>query len=154
MEQTLKSRLEERFTKLGEDECWLWQGSLDKKGRGRIRVNGRLDRPHRISYLIYEGPIPEGKCVCHRCDVPACVNPNHLFLGTKGENNTDRNKKGRTRTGDFRGEKGPAAKLTEEQVLEIRRLYPKLSQSQLAQKFGVCQMTISWIVRRKRWAHI
>jgi len=77
-------------------ECWLWTAPTDTKGYGQLRVGGRLVMAHRLSWELANGAIPEGLCVLHRCDVAACVNPGHLFLGTKGDNNTDRHRKGRT----------------------------------------------------------
>jgi len=84
----------------GPDECWLWRGGVQKsKTRGRGGYGwfwlGKAQHAHRVSWLLHHGPIPEGKCVLHRCDVRRCVNPAHLWLGTKADNNRDRDAKGR-----------------------------------------------------------
>lgn len=79
------------------DGCWLWTGLADQHGYGRIHFEGRVTRAHRVSWMIHEGPIPEGQKVLHRCDTPACVRPDHLFLGTQADNMADMNAKGRGR---------------------------------------------------------
>ena len=80
------------------DGCWLWQGSRNNKGYGQLSKGGRSGGSvltHRYSWEIHNGPIPDGLCVCHRCDNPPCVNPEHLFLGTYKDNAVDRRDKGR-----------------------------------------------------------
>lgn len=78
-----------------EADCWLWLGATRAGGYGSIRVARKLEMAHRVSYLLAHGSIDEGLCVLHRCDNPACVNPAHLFLGTKKDNTSDRISKGR-----------------------------------------------------------
>ena len=131
--------------------CWEWTGSKDKCGYGVIKLWQRNLKAHRVAYEIATGVNPEGSCVLHRCDSPACVNPDHLFLGTPGDNARDRSKKGRT--GDIRGEKNGRAKLSVEQVAEIRRLYQEtgISKVKLGKKFGVSDTQIGFIVRNKEW---
>src|SRR5687767_9041671 len=97
--------------------CWIWTGARINSGYGRIVVNGKQTSTHRYSYTLYNGPIPEGLCVCHTCDTPACVNPAHLFVGTFRDNKLDSVHKGRHAKGETNGN----AKLTREDAEEIRR---------------------------------
>jgi hypothetical protein len=135
--------------------CWLWLGTIQSGGYGTLKVGQKAWKAHRLSYRIHRGEIPgsdyeHGMCVCHRCDVRACVNPDHLFLGTHAENTADRRAKGRTTT--KRGEKNPHSKLTDADVLEIRASTE--TQEACAGRFGVCQVAISEIRRRRVWTHI
>lgn len=98
------------------DECWPWTAAADaKKGYGRYTVAGKVEFAHRVSYALAVGPIPPGLVICHRCDNPPCVNPFHLFLGTKGDNNADAHAKSRLaqdeRTGRFFNPDGPRPEL-------------------------------------------
>lgn len=90
---------EERFwakvAKLGVCSCWEWTGWRKETGYGRVRIDGRILYAHRVSWILANGPIPDDLRVLHRCDNPPCVNPDHLFLGTQGDNNADRDAKGR-----------------------------------------------------------
>lgn len=86
--------------------CWLWTGTLKKPvrglGYGHFRVSGKTKVAHRVSWEIFRGPIPDGLCVCHKCDVSICVNPDHLFLGTRLDNIEDMVAKGRQSNGWIR----------------------------------------------------
>lgn len=137
----------------GED-CWLWKGAHSPKGYGHIQVDGRYEKAHRLAYRLYVGPIGEGLVVCHACDVPACVNPAHLWLGTTRENILDAKAKGRLRNGITCGEANRSSKLTAAQV-EIIRSTPKLygSGRALAREFGVNEATICDVRARRRWRH-
>lgn len=92
----LKDRLMAK-TSIEPNGCWLWLGYRMPFGHGQIGLGRKLILTHRASWIIYRGEIPEGMCVCHKCDVPNCINPDHLFLGTKHENNTDMKAKGRAK---------------------------------------------------------
>lgn len=152
-----KGSLEDRFwnrVEKTDDGCWLWNGSRTERGYGRI---GGSDKKvllaHRLSWKIHFGE-PRGLCVLHRCDNPPCVNPDHLFLGTVLENNEDMREKGRgTRPPYHSGESHPRAKLTLEEVLQIRSSYSprKVTRSQLADRFGVSEGTIKAILSRRNW---
>lgn len=139
--------------------CWLWQGSKDKSGYGQVGTTFfKTRKAHRVAYLLFIGPIPDGLCICHKCDNPPCVNPQHLFVGTYKDNVQDSLKKGRMNTNlakiTYRkGERNQAAVLTEEQVAEIRDLYltGDFKQIDLAKQFGVGQAQISRIIRKTSW---
>jgi hypothetical protein len=113
---------------------------------------------HRISWEIHFGDIPDGLYVLHTCDNPPCANPVHLFLGTQRDNIDDMLRKGRSAYGHpgRQGEKAWMAKLTDDQVREIRSLYEvgRISQLALARRYGITQTTIGSIVRRATWKHI
>jgi hypothetical protein len=79
------------------DTCWVWTASVNGKGYGSFGYGGRVQLAHRVSWQMHCGPIPPGLCVCHACDNPSCVRPDHLFLGTIKDNNRDRDRKGRGR---------------------------------------------------------
>lgn len=132
--------------------CWNWTGGKNKYGYGRINFHGRILAAHRVSYELFVGPFPEHLRVCHSCDNPACVNPSHLFLGTDADNVCDCISKGR----NCRGERVASAKLTEQQVLDIRAKYANglALQRELASEYGVSRMQISDIVCGKAWKHL
>jgi len=126
--------------------CWLWDGGGERQaGHCQIEFNGRWQYVHRFAFERYCGPIPPGLCVCHKCDVPCCVNPDHLFLGTRADNNTDMKQKGR----QVKGIKHGLAKLTPEQVLAIRN-----STGSVAKRYSVSRHTIWAIRKRKAWQHL
>jgi hypothetical protein len=136
--------------------CWVWTGGKSNKGYGRFKVKGSLVSSHRFSWELKHGKIPEGLLICHHCDNPSCVRPDHLFLGTYSDNKIDADKKGRSKHIGPRGEKAGASKLTTEQVLKIRKLYQSgnLTLTKLGDKFGVAHNTIGDIIRRRTWKHI
>jgi hypothetical protein len=148
--KTLLERFELRVIKT--DTCWLWNGSLNQDGYGHMWNGFYCEGTHRISWKLYRGPISKGQNVLHSCHVRRCCNPFHLHLGTQADNNREREEAGRGN--QQRGEKHGRAKLTANQVLEIRRLYANglWSHRQLAIKFGVNDGTISSIISRRNWA--
>ncbi len=126
-------------------DCWLWDGAIGSDGYGRVRRSGRTYSAHRYAYRLFKGPIPEGLCVLHRCDEPRCINPTHLFLGTKLDNSRDMQRKGR--------QGYSAHKLTAEQVRELRaRLEAGESKRSLSEAFGVCRSTVQDIASGDSWA--
>jgi HNH endonuclease len=139
--------LAERFWEKVEktDGCWIWTGAKSEFGYGVIHdpASARAQKhkaTHRLSWEMHNGPIPEGSYVLHRCDNPACVNPAHLFLGTLKDNTQDMLRKRRH-----------LVKLTDEQVGELRNRYAAggVSQTQLANEFGIAQTTVSRILLHK-----
>jgi hypothetical protein len=131
-----------------ENGCWEWTDYKDKDGYGNIRIDGKNKKAHRVSYETFVGYIPEGMCICHTCDNPPCINPSHLFIGTFDDNNKDRDKKGR----GIHGEKVHTAKLTLEEVNEIKVSKANGdSYRKLAKKFNVSPGNIWYIVKGKSW---
>src|SRR5688572_24439688 len=115
--------------------CWIWQGATD--GRyGEARLNGKKQKTHRIAWTLVNGEIPEGMFALHRCDNPPCVNPDHLFLGTKKDNRADCLQKGRQARGEMNG----SALLTADAVRAIRA--SSLPHRELARMFGVVRSAI------------
>lgn len=140
---------------LGPEDCWEWKASLNGCGYGHVGINGKMFISHRVAWELTYGPIPKGLCICHKCDNPPCINPNHLFIGTQQDNVTDMESKGRAVRSN--GEKNGKAKLTKDQVIEIRRLYAiesHMSLSAIGRAFGVTPSAIYNIVNRKFWKHI
>jgi hypothetical protein len=126
--------------------CWLFAGSVTRIGYGLIKHGGVTKLAHRVAYETLRGPIPDGMCVCHRCDVRCCVNPDHLFLGTRADNMADMLSKGRQSWGEGRWN----AKLTPQEVLEI---YASTETSAtLADRYGVGARAIRRIQAGERWA--
>lgn len=159
------TRFVEKYETIGD--CWQWTASVNSKGYGRFGYNGKAQRAHRVSWLLHRGPIPAGMLVCHRCDNPGCVNPDHLFLGDAAANTSDMDAKGRrvnapvTGSDHYarqepsrlaRGERAGLAKLTEQDVIEIRSSTE--TQCAVAKRFGVTQAAVSRIRRRETWAHV
>ena len=107
---------------------------------------------HRLAYTKAKGPIPSKMFVCHSCDTPRCVNPNHLFLGTHQDNMTDKVLKNRQYKP--KGIKNTNAKLTDADVLEIKKLKGTRTQQSIADDYGVNQSIISDILRNKTWQHL
>jgi hypothetical protein len=141
--------------------CWLWQGAK-RDGYGRFWFRGEPQNAHRVAWQLVRGDIPPGVFVLHRCDVRACVNPDHLFLGMHSDNMADMKAKGRAVSGlvlypdrAARGERVSLAKLTAADVREIRRRADNgETQRALGSAFGVDHKTIGSVLSRRTWAHV
>lgn len=134
----------------GLGPCWIWRGCKNPvNGYAKFRINRETFSGHRVAWFLEHGEWPD-KLVCHKCDVRACVNPEHLFLGTQSENIRDCRDKGRLNRS--RGERHRSAKLTESQVREIRASDDP--QATLVSRYGVNSGSISRIRRRQTWRHV
>jgi hypothetical protein len=136
-------------------KCWIWNSPDPYRGGyGRVWFSGKSESAHRFSWNIHKGEIPKGIEVCHHCDIPSCVNPNHLFLGTHLDNMRDAISKNRIPF--LKGELNGCAKLRSKDVLEIRLKYSlgETTYKNLALQFGVDPSMIFLIVKRKKWSHI
>lgn len=147
--------LEERFWKKVDKsgDCWNWTGARNSGGYGSMGEG----KAHRISYELNIGPIPSGRghhgiCVCHTCDNRACVNPAHLFLGDHADNMADAAAKGRF--GDRSGAKNPRAKLTPDDVENIRANAMNLTRQEIADMFGVSKSLVEKILSGKVWKNV
>lgn len=146
-----------RVDRRGPDECWMWHGATISAGYGSFRWTRQHHTAHRFAYELANGPIAEGLLVCHRCDVPGCCNPSHLFAGTYQDNSTDMVRKGRygPRRNWLQGSQIKTAKLTEAQVVDIKSaLQDNVTQTQLARQYGVSVTVIHNIAHGKIWRHV
>lgn len=169
--------IERFFSKIDRDgpfcgklnsKCWSWKMKLDKDGYGRFRYKNKKRGAHRISYMYFYGNIDDNLLVCHKCNNPSCVNPDHLYLGTASDNKRDEIESGRTskgtRNGKYthpektpRGERAGNSKLTENDVIEIRKTYNAKAGKTimfLSEKYGVGTSTIWSVISRQTWTHI
>lgn len=136
----------------GAESCWPFMGKRDKDGYGRMQVNGKSTPAARVMWMHTNGPIAEGMFVCHKCDNPSCINPDHLFIGTPRENNMDKVRK--NRQSRIKGENHGRSKLTDQQASAIKALIGQVPRRELAETFGVSRQTIGHIARGENWTHI
>lgn len=135
------------------DGCWEWTAYRNSAGYGRFTVGpGNETNAHRYSWFLHYGPIPGGLWVLHHCDNPPCVRPDHLWLGTTGDNTADMIAKGRARRGVTRGENQSQAKLTEADVRTIRA--SREPGVELARRYDVSTGLISHVRNRRNWRHV
>lgn len=145
-----------------ESGCWMWKRAKLHFGHGAMTVGGKVRKAHRVSYELHCGPIPNGAMVLHRCDVPSCVNPAHLRVGSHEENMADMSKRGRAAKGGqnhfskvaFRGRDNARARLTEDAVREIRAASKRGDVAALARKYGITRGAAGHVRARRSWKHV
>lgn len=159
--------MEEKYIKLfwdkvrKTDTCWLWIGARNKKGYGVAWDGSRTQKAHRISFMLNNGYMPK-LCVLHRCDVSSCVNPDHLFLGTRADNNADMMRKGRHVTAGTHTEPNyqfgtghHGAILDDDSVFGIRLDKASgMSYSEISRKYNIGVTTAHKVVKRITWKHV
>lgn len=139
----------------GQSGCWIWYRGTSNIGYGVFVLGGKQMAAHRASHLLFKGPIPEGMKVLHKCDVRNCVNPDHLFLGSQKDNVQDMIAKGRRHKNGASGTLNASAKLTEADVLEIRRLRSDgWLYKDIATLFGISTQNAHRIGTGQMWKHI
>ena len=146
----LPARIESKIMPEPNSGCWVWLGGTNQKNYGHIWSSElkRHERAHRMVYQILVGAIPAGKQLLHTCDNPYCVNPDHMFVGSNAQNRADSVAKGRHAKGESCG----LAKLTEDQVRQIRR--SSGSAAYIGKQFGTCATNVYDIRNRRTWKHI
>lgn len=152
------SDLKERFLSkisIVQSGCWEWTARLDSHGYGRCYFNGKHIGAHRVSWFIFNKNFPNNTNVLHRCDNPKCVNPDHLFLGTQKDNMIDKINKNRGKfpgpTIPLKGENNKNHKLTNEEILEIRKIGKSMLQREIAEIYGICQTQVGRILNKVHW---
>lgn len=153
VDESARARFFASIERIPFSGCWIWTRSVISKGYGCIRLADRTHYAHRISWEIHHGQVPRGSHVLHRCDVPSCCNPEHLFLGTNGDNIADSIAKGRRKRP---GEKQNRHILSGDEVLALRERYKRggVSQAQLARERGVSKACINHAIAGINWKHL
>lgn len=155
-----KNRMEAAFTVDQSSGCWVWSGPKSGRGYCEIFIGGVKLRAHRVAYVLWRGPIPYGLYICHHCDNPSCINPDHLFAGTAADNSLDQVSKGRhpakTMPEAFvKGENHPAAKLSNSDIPQIIRLRAeKKSLREIGALYGIAPATVSNVVHGRNWSSV
>lgn len=142
-----------RYVKKVDNGCWEWLGCLSKNGYGVFSVphipgENKHSYAHRFSWELHFGSIPEGKVICHKCDNPSCLNPEHLFIGTQKDNLADMVKKNR----GAHGERNGNTKLKEEEVIRIFKW--EGVKKRIAEEYGISYQCVYDIKRGRRWARV
>lgn len=137
--------------------CWEWTGTKSSYGHGRFKIHGKLYSPHRISAEFFGVEIPDGYFVCHHCDNPSCVRPQHLFVGTRSDNMKDSRRKGRSRSEMYLpiciGSANSRSKMNSSQVREIIDMYStgNFTMKEIGVLYGLTKQGVWCIVRKKVW---
>lgn len=149
--ELLKERILNRVSKV--DGCWVWNGCLDRDGYGDMTFLGESMSVHRAAYFAWTRKIPKGKFICHKCDLPACCNPEHLFVGNAASNRKDAVEKGRFDS--CKGENHYYSKLKNKDVEKMRRLFKEnIEMKMIAKVFGVSLSTVENIKYGRSWKHL
>jgi hypothetical protein len=146
----MRSSFDDLFLPEPNSGCWIWIGGLYQSGYGSFKVDRASKRAHRFSWELHNGTIPTGMVVCHKCDTPSCVNPDHLFIGSQRDNIADMIRKDRRRPDVFG--KQVTVKLSANDVMQIRSS-PEIG-FRIAKKFGVSKTTIYKIRKNETWRQI
>lgn len=152
-----RARFDAYWTPEPNTGCHLWFAARDPRGYGRFRLNGngrkgRTVFAHRLAWEWANDRSADGFVIRHRCDNPTCVNPAHLNIGSHADNVRDRMERGRSVY--VRGDKNGKAKLTEESVREMKRLFGTLSNLEIAKRYGVSPITVCGIKKGRWWRHV
>jgi len=136
-------------------DCWVWTGGRFNTGYGNVKRNGRAQTTHRLAWTLAYGPIPAGQIICHRCDNPPCVRPDHLFLGSHRTNAEDRTRKGRGVQAVRRGGENGMTLLSEDAVRGIRRDRASgRTYVELAKQYGATKANVANICQGRTWRHL
>ena len=162
--KSLAEAFNDKYTPVTEPGCWLWVGASTDR-YGILWRPPRWVMAHRVAYELYVGAIPSGLCVCHKCDVTFCVNPDHLFLGTHTDNMRDMIRKGRKRISPVagrhgnhaRGEESGANKYPSDVIEAVREMYVSKACTNIAaiaRHFHISESHARRIVHRQTWLHL
>lgn len=149
-----KRRWESKFVTT-PGACWIWTGTKDKNGYGKVSLAGSDLRAHQVAWILQnKRPVPVGLCVLHSCDQPSCVNPDHLWIGSNADNMRDKVEKGRA-IGAHKGEAHHNAKLTADQVLKMRAMKADgWTTAAIARWGGVSYMVCKRAIIGETWKHL
>ncbi len=154
----IETRFHQKYIPVTNCGCWIWTDAPDKYGYGRLQIGGKAVKAHRISYEIHKGDLDKNKLVCHTCDMPICVNPDHLYLGTNQDNMDDMVRRNRSvpAYNPHPGELNGRAVLTHDDVVDILYKYYYLGENsgKLSEKYPVTTSGIQSILRGKTWKHV
>lgn len=153
LNETTESRLLSKVEMVPECGCWLWTGYANPRGYGMMSMPQQSPKlAHRVSWTLYRGPVPDGMFVCHKCDTPACVNPDHLFVGSNADNVKDMDGKGRRKNSPKHGESHPMARISNEVALSIFNDSGK--HAEIAARHGVKIGTVDQIKTGIQWSSV